>query len=247
MPDLNVQTPSNFKFSATNVDDLTGSSEYTLVTIAVDISSSVYGFHKELEQCLQTIVESCKSSPRKDNLQIRVLTFNHSVTELHGFKLLDDIDSASYQGSLVPGGSTTCFDAIVQAIESMNTYAQILQDQEYLANGVVYVITDGADNNSTYTRGQVKRMREDAIRDEYLESLSVILIGVGYDNLSSYLDSLKNECDLDQFISMTDLFNESNPENALAKLAGYVSKSIVSSSQSLASGTSSSNSSLLII
>ena len=250
MPDLTVQTQSNFQFSAANVADLEGASEYTLVTIAVDISASVHGFHNELERCIQTIVESCKKSPRSDNLMIRILTFNREVKEMHGFKLLEDIDVDSYQGSLVPSGSTSCYDAIVQGIEAINEYARLLRDQEFLANGVFYVLTDGADNNSSYSRNEIKNRVGDCIRDEYLESLSVILIGVGYDNISSYLDELKDEAELNQFVSLTDLFNESNPESALAKLAGYVSQSIVSSSQSLANGstgTAGASSSLLII
>jgi len=249
MPDLTVQTPSNFKFSATSVDDL-GASEYTLVTIAVDVSASVHGFHLELEQCIQTIIESCKASPRSENLMVRILTFNQSVNEIHGFKLLDDINVDAYVGSLNPGGSTSCYDAIVQGIEAMNEYARILQDQEFLANGVVYVLTDGADNTSSFTTTEIKSRIGSCIRDEYLESLSVILIGVGYEDIADYLDNLKDEAELNQFVSMTELFNESNPENALAKLAGYVSQSIVSSSQSLANGsagTSGASSSLLII
>ena len=58
---------TNFGFSGASLDDLE-SSEYTIVTIAVDISSSVSGFRQQLEECLQTIVESCQRSPRSENL-----------------------------------------------------------------------------------------------------------------------------------------------------------------------------------
>ena len=52
-------TQSDFQFSGVDVDNLT-SSEYTLVTLAIDMSSSVSYYNTELRECIKTIIETCK-------------------------------------------------------------------------------------------------------------------------------------------------------------------------------------------
>ena len=59
------------------------------------------------------------------------------------------------------------------------------------------------------------------------------------------LEAFKDGAELTQFVDLTDLFNKQSPAKALAKLAGYVSKSISTTSQALASGTSTAVSSQL--
>jgi hypothetical protein len=91
--DLNVDLEKqklptgNYSFSATRISDL-GATEYTLATIVVDWSGSTEGFRGEMEKCLKSVVQSCKFSPRSDNLMVRVLIFAKDLKEIHGFKLL---------------------------------------------------------------------------------------------------------------------------------------------------------------
>src|SRR4051812_25303165 len=86
----------NFQFSAIRPDKLTAV-EYTLASIVVDTSSSVHSFAAELLATLRTAAESCKKSPRANNLLLRAVTFDSSngVQEIHGFKPLSDIDPAT--------------------------------------------------------------------------------------------------------------------------------------------------------
>ena len=51
------QTLHGFNFSAVKIEDL-GASEYTIVTIVVDVSGSVGPFKNEMELTLQKIMES---------------------------------------------------------------------------------------------------------------------------------------------------------------------------------------------
>jgi len=255
MPDImdettdmkNLMTASRYGFSAIGLDSL-GASEYTLVTVVVDISGSVTSWRKQLEDCLKTILKTSQMSPRSDNLLLRLVTFNHNVVEVHGFRLLNDIDESEYDGSLRTGGTTALFDASHTAVEATGDYGKLLVDQgDMSANAVVYVLTDGMDNESANTPKEIKKVIEKVVRDEYLESLAVILIGLGYADGStvSYLDKFKKEANINQFVDLTELFAKSSPEKALAKLAGYVSKSISSTSHALASGSTSASSSLL--
>ena len=65
----------SFQFSGKRIEHL-GATEYTLVTIAVDVTGSIFGFADELRKCLMTAVESCKKSPRANNLLLRVIMFS---------------------------------------------------------------------------------------------------------------------------------------------------------------------------
>ena len=178
MPDLmsengttmqNLSTSSNYSFSAVGLDDL-GASEYTLATIVVDISASVTNWRKELENCLSVIAESCKDSPRSENLLVRVLTFNNNVQELHGFKLLEDISPDDYNSQLQTGGCTSLFDAVCNAVEVTKDYSKILVDQgDMSVNAIVYVLTDGQDNNSTNSATSVKKLVSSVNQEEILD------------------------------------------------------------------------------
>ncbi|MFA7218905.1 MAG: hypothetical protein WC119_00065 [Synergistaceae bacterium] len=255
MPDItnettdmtNLQTASRYGFSAVGLDSL-GASEYTLATVVVDVSGSVSGWVKQLEDCLKAILKSCQSSPRADNLLLRLVSFGDNVNEVHGFRLLGDIDPNEYDNCLTIKGCTALFDATHTSVEATADYGKLLIDQgDMTANAVIYVLTDGGDNASKNTASTIKKLLQKVRSDEKLESIAVILIGVGYDedHLKIYLDKFKNTAELDQFVDLTELFNNSSPDKALAKLAGYVSKSISSTSQALASGSSAVSSSLL--
>jgi len=71
------------------------------------------------------------------------------------------------------------------------------------------------------------------------------MVGASDPMASSDLDKFKKQAEITQFVDLTDLFTKSSPEGALAKLAGYISKSISSTSQALASGSTTPNSSQL--
>ena len=66
---------NGFGFSGVRTEHL-GATEYTLVTIAIDVTGSVGGFEAELLRCLKTAVDACKKSPRSDNLLLRVILFS---------------------------------------------------------------------------------------------------------------------------------------------------------------------------
>ena len=116
---------TNFTFQGARLDHLVAT-EYTLVTIAVDTTGSVLGFEKDLRKALITVVEACKKSPRSDNLLLRVIKFStglgrDGLEELHGFKLLSEIDPNSYP-EFVPDGATPLFDAAYSAVGAMVEY-----------------------------------------------------------------------------------------------------------------------------
>lgn len=235
---INIPGPGNFQFSAIRPEKL-GATEYTLVTIVVDVTGSVTNFADDLLKCVKSIVEACQKSPRAENLMLRLITFNENIQEIHGFKPLIDINVNDYD-SFNPRGMTALYDATFSSIVSTLMYAKNLIDQDFDVNGCVYIITDGMDNNSRITPDHILEKTKKSITGEEIESLITVLIGLNDANSEwsrEIIDSLeyfKNKAELTQFINVGD----ATPQQ-LVKLAGFVSQSISSQSQSLGTGSAS--------
>ncbi len=222
---------SHYGFSATRIEDL-DASEYTIVTICQDDSSSVTGFRDEMEAAIKKIVEACKKSPRADNLMIRLCTFNTQFIEVHGFKRLQQIKPSDYDGILGKGGMTALYDAATNAVLASNAYAKKLTENDFAVNAITFFLTDGEDNQSKVTPHQVRDALQAAMKDEALESIVSILIGVNSTGqLDQYLDMFKTEAGITQYVGIGD----ATPQK-LAKLAEFVSKSISAQSQALGTG-----------
>ena len=239
MPILNDHTlqqqdlpDGQYGFSATRLDDL-GATEYTLVTIVCDVSPSVNGFVREMENALQEILKACKFSPRADNLMLRLVTFHGRMEESHGFKLLQQCNLRDYQGLLCIGGATALYDATENCVSAIAAYGKQLTDADYGVNGIVFVITDGEDNASTLGVRQVREAFRRAVQSESLESLVSVLIGVNVQDrrIGGYLQDFKTEAGFTQYVEI----DHANAKS-LAKLADFVSRSISAQSQSLGTG-----------
>jgi len=225
-----------YGYSAMDLEDeRIGSTAYTLVTIAVDISSSVMNFKKDMEDAIKEVVASCSDSPRKDSLMIRIVTFNTRMQEIHGFKLLTECDPDDYTDCLNVGGCTALFDATNNAIAATNDYAVKLDGKDFDANAIVVIITDGDDNSSNEaTASTVKKTLQESVRQESLESMLSILVGVGVDDyppLQDYLDNFKTEAGITQYVGI-DKANSAT----MSKLAKFVSRSVSAQSQALNTG-----------
>lgn len=223
---------STFGFSAIDIDKLKAT-EYTLVNVAVDVSGSTAGFTAEMEVAIKAIVTACRRSPRADNLLLRLGTFDHHLTEVHGFKLLQDCNPGDYTGILTAGGSTALFDAAVDGIDAVARYGRELADNDFQANGICFVITDGDNNASTLTVGEVKKAVDRVTLSEALESLVTVLIGVNVTDphMSQRLADFRTTAGFTQYVDIG-----AADERKLARLADFVSRSISSQSQSLGSG-----------
>ena len=222
-----------FGYSAASLDEL-GATEYTLATIVQDISGSVAPYESEMEAALKEVVKACKFSPRADNLMLRLLLFEDSLSETHGFKLLEECNIDDYNDCLRPGGTTALFDASENAISATADYGKQLADNDYTTNAIIFIITDGCDNASTLTATEVKKALAKLVQSELVESVITVLIGVGADNnpvVKDMLDQFAKDAELTQFIALGDA-----NAKTLAKLAEFISKSISAQSQALGTG-----------
>jgi uncharacterized protein YegL len=223
---------SNFQFSAARIQDL-GASEYTLGLIVVDDSPSVGNFKVEIIAALKEVVKACRRSPRADNMMLRVLAFSRLVDEVHGFKPLPDCNESDYDDLQSPGGSTSLFDATLNAVQSVSQYAKDLAAQDFDVNACVFVLTDGWDNSSTSTANMVADAVNEARRTEALESIMLVLIGVNLQepSVKDALDDFRALAGFQQFIAL-----DNAEATTLAKLGGFISQSISSQSQALGTG-----------
>ncbi len=233
------QIGSGFQFSGATINELE-SSEYTLVTIALDETGSIRGYEEQIRDMLIASVEACFSSPYSGNLLVRVIRFGSQysrnggggIDEIHGFKTLNEIKTADYP-QFRGGGATPLLDAVFSGVGAMNTYAESLDDMDFSINGITFVITDGGENDSVATAQMVKGELEKSVRGEIMESHLSILIGIntGYGDVESTLKEFQAETGMNQFIWAGDA-----TKGKLAKLAEFVSQSISSTSQALGTG-----------
>lgn len=233
MDTFQIPGAGNFQFSAVRLDPLKAASEYTLVTKVLDLSGSVENYKDPLLQVVKTVVAACKKSPRVDNLMLRLLGFNDSLQEIHGFRLFKTIDPDNDYKPLHPMGMTALYDAVYSAIGATLTLSQSLIAQEYDCNGAIYITTDGLDNRSIQTPKAIRQLIEESKKLEKIQGLTTVLIGVTPDKqISRELEKFQQEAGLTAYIDM----GEATP-GKLAKLAQFVSKSISSQSQALNQGT----------
>jgi len=230
-----AKTMHGFDYTSIAVEKL-GASEYTVVGIVTDKTSSVSPFKDDLERMIGASVGACRESARSLNLLIRTTAFNsNGIEELHGFTLLNTIDPDAYKGTIHPASLTNLFDATLDGIEAPDEYIQGLFNAQRIcnANGIIFIITDGDDNSSSHSPLDVKEAIEKVRQSEVMESIRIILIGVN-DSDSYFRQKLQDfvdEAGIDEYLPMGDV-----TEKKLAKLAQFVSQSISSTSLALGTG-----------
>lgn len=226
---------SHYGFSNINVNDL-GADSYTLFGLVLDKSGSVTGFNQVIEDAAKNIIKGCQSAPRADNMMVRCLTVDSHVNQVHDFKLLVDCAPDSYTGIITPGGCTSLYDASVDIVKSLANAGKDLLAKDYKVNGIIAIVTDGEDVGSTNTVANVKNAVEEARRQECLESIIVILIGVNINDprISQCLKDFVQGANIDQYVEV----DKADPKT-FAKIAGFIVASVSSQSQSLGTGSAS--------
>lgn len=226
-------TAGNYGFSGTRIENL-GATEYTLVCIAIDLSGSTSEFVSEMKQSVKRIVQSLRSSPRADYLMLRVIVFADRLAEFHGFKPLSECNADDYDNmDRNVGAMTALYDATHNAADSIASYGKSLTEQDFDVNGILYILTDGMENQSSVGINTVKDAIKATVTGENVESCISILVGVNVDpgsQTNQWLDNFRQDADFDKYKAMGASADE------FAKLAEFIVSQSVSQSQSLGSG-----------
>ena len=230
---------SGFTFSGVRVDTL-GATDYTLVTLMIDVSGSVGNFAAALLEMLRNAILGAKKSPRSDNILVRVCVFSSmhpkGLLELHGFKPLQDIDPVNDYRVLKTGGGTPLLIATFSALGATNAYAKTLRDQDFGVNAILYVITDGCDTDGGVTMQMIADEQERARTAEELESLVTILVGVNDGYYRQMLEDFARDAGFTSYVPVGDA-----TVGRLAKLGGFISHSVSSTAQAQGTGGPSQN------
>ena len=237
--DLNKAIAQGFHYTSVSVDRLSGASEYTIVGIVVDKTGSVQSFKSDLEAMLAASIDACQSSPRALNLIVRTTAFNNTfgnsnIEEIHGFVPLNTIDTTQFAGTISPDGMTNLYEATDEMVSALYGFGKELYNKKYLSNAIVFIITDGDDNASasTSTPEAIKKTLDRIKKEEVLESIRTILIGINDTDpdLKLKLEHFKDRAKLDEYVSVGEV-----TKGKLAKLAQFVSQSTSTQSQALGS------------
>ena len=222
---------SNYGYTGMPVENLTSFTNTVAVGL-LDESGSTSPFKTQMDNCCKEIVKSLRHSSVADNLIYRQCHFGTNFREHHGYTPLSQLNESMYDGCYQSGGQTMLYDSIVRVINETLHYADLQAQNHYRCNGIIYIITDGADYKSMLNQSDVKDALAKAVSSESLESLMTILIGVN-DN-STIQDELRK---FQQNVGITQFeFIDTADEKKLARVANLISRSVISQSQHVNSG-----------
>jgi hypothetical protein len=221
----------NYGYTGIKVD-MVLSPDNTVVSGLLDESGSTSPFASQMENCMKEIVKSLRHSPRADNLVFRLANFGSSFREVHGFRLLPQINEADYDGIYESGGMTALYDSEVKIIQATRDYCRQLMKEKHMCNAFLFIISDGEDNASSVNEDFVRDELAKAVANEEMESCVSVLVGVNPDpGVQAGLEAHKNRVGFTQYIPIQDA-----NEKTLARLANFISRSISSQSQALGQG-----------
>lgn len=166
-----------------NVDDVMAS-EVILITLCIDKSGSVSSYAKELSDCVNGYVSEMKNSHHAPKILVQLIEFDSNVDIIHGYKPISEMGSINIKA----GSCTALYDAVLVAMKNSLSYQTKLQDDAGLdCKNIVFIVTDGGDNNSNSRPEESKAIIDQIIREEKnFNSFCSIIVGVGESNRSCF-------------------------------------------------------------
>lgn len=244
--DERLKSGAGYRYSGTKLKHLaqSGNTEQTLFTLLCDVSSSVSGFRDQLEACVRAALRGLKEwgrkSGRENAIQACFVTFSTNVVEVHGFRLLTEIDPDSPEYEIRPGGTTAMYEATATRLDVTAAEAKRQADAGFTVNAETFVIGDGLEypGSSSWPLAKVKERLKALEGHEELDSHLGVLVGVntkGNDDVKRFLAQFKDEAGWDV---------QKNVEDALApggmdELIELAVSSVSSMSQGVGSGAKS--------
>ncbi len=139
--------PMNFDF-----DDL-DSDQQLLARFVIDDSGSMdqpgESYVDDVRDALEDLTQMIQGSKQEDEMTLGKTLFGDRIKE-EPYCLVSDFDT-SYSA---PGWSTKLYDAVVQSVENVKAAVKKLTDQQFTARGLLVILSDGRDNDSSATKKQ---------------------------------------------------------------------------------------------
>lgn len=194
--------------------------------VIADESPSVNKFIGDMNISLEELfMKELKGCHRKDDIMVKCITFSDSVEHKSGFQPIVNLDN-SYLHLKARGTGTALYDAVLKGLEESIAYREDLEDQGIDVRTAIYIITDGADNESdSMSARKIKGMVEDLRTNEaWINSFTISMLGVGTKRI------FRNSCTEMGLNPDLCLVTVSTNAQEIRKVLGVVSQSISSSS-----------------
>ena len=152
-------------------------SEVTLVTVMVDVSSSIFSYGLDGAVCTaqNTLLEQLREAPDADALLVSLWLFDCQQRVVHSYVPAADavaLDATNYTG----GGATSLYDTWIDGLMANVAYAEQLRAGGTPCRSLAIVITDGEDTTSRKKAGHCARLTRDLLASE---RFTLAFVGVG--------------------------------------------------------------------
>jgi uncharacterized protein YegL len=205
----------------TAVDDL-DATEATLVSVVLDMSSSMSGYQSEVITAYNTMLDALKGSKAAASIMLSTWTFSDSPNLLHGYLPVGQVQKLS-TNEYSPNGMTALYDTVMGTMTGIVSYGQKLLDNGVPNRRIIFVLSDGGDNRSKARAGQVKTASQGLITQE---AYTLAYAGFGSSDLKQIADD----------IGFPEVITTSASESEIRKIFHQVSQSIIRVSQGATAG-----------
>lgn len=221
MNSYNENFQGSFGLSINNFDPSNITTDETInVVFVVDKSGSVNRFVSDLNAVLNDFVQTMQKSHVCDKMLVSTILFNQDIDVVNGYQPLSDVKTFNIN----PSGSTNLYNAVYTGIENALHYRQDLEKQGISCKTLVFVITDGEDNEGgTQSAAKVKQLIKDVYSEEAnFGTFTIMMFGLGQE---ANFDYAREEMGIQK-----ELLAKLGTSSAdLRKMIGFISASVSSS------------------
>lgn len=150
------------------------------ILMVVDVSYSITSYVDELNKAINDFIDRMQNSHHAPSIFLSFLTFanNGNIQVLNGFQPISSVPPQDFGKSL--GGMTALYDAVDTGLTNLLDYKNQLEQTGVVTKNLLFVITDGDDNDSTNSPHIVKNKIDKLMQsEEDAFTFESILFGVG--------------------------------------------------------------------
>ncbi len=177
----NLSTPAigfNYNFADFNPEEIETDETINAVFV-VDTSISIQKYVKDLNDAFNDFTETMQKSHVAPKLFVSIVEFDETVKVTSGFQPISNIPTMDFGKKLGP--ATSLYDAVNLGVTRALDYRKNQENSGVNCKTLIFVITDGDDNNSKDADGRdTKKLIEAFKSDERgAFTFTTIMFGVG--------------------------------------------------------------------
>lgn len=148
------------------------------LVFVVDVSPSVGKYIDDLNNAFNDFVQTMQASHVHDRLFVSIVEFDEDVRVRSGFQPIIGVPVTIFSPQ---GGGTALYNAVIAGIKNAVEYRDNLGDSGIKVKTLVFVITDGEDNESPSGASKIVKNTLENIKanEKNAFSFTTILFGVG--------------------------------------------------------------------